>query len=184
MTVQICNHLHTRQTLCIDMAFSLHTCRSQILDMCSLMTNARLLWISAGCVALSKDQWDATHLALIQSHCGYHYEAGWLPGDFNPTEWFGEFSEVVHQAVHCTVVQQVLPGVRDPPTKDSLNLRIHKAVQHWTPRQSGQLVDTHDPLSTRPLGATAPSAPSVRFFLCNLAGADPWQLLHMKHMIS
>eukprot|EP00434_Breviolum_minutum_P026601 symbB.v1.2.023513.t1/scaffold2153.1/size87802/4 len=35
---------------------------------------------------------------------------GFSPGDFNPTEGFGDFFEVVHQAVHCTVVQQVLPG--------------------------------------------------------------------------
>lgn len=149
--------LYKYATLCIDMAFSLHTLRTQILDMCSLMTNARVLWISAGCVALSKDQWDATHLALIQSHCGYHYEAGWLPWRFQSNWVVWWFSEVVHPGspLHGgTTSPSWCPG--SPNKKDSLNLRIHKAVQHWTPRQSGQLVDTHDPLSTRPLGATAP----------------------------
>ena len=79
-------------------------------------------------------------------------------------------STVLYQAVHCTVVQQVLPGVRaSKKTKDSLeseNPKLCPAVLR-SPRQSGQLVDTHDPLSTRPLGACQQHLTQ----------------LHMKHMI-
>ena len=78
------------------------------------------------------------------------------PGDFNPTEGFDDFpkSSTRQSIARWYNKSFLVSGI--PKKKDSLNLRIHKAVQHWTPRQSGQLVDTHDPLSTRPLGATAP----------------------------